>query len=1364
LERTDAGRRTPIDKVFLLLSVHKKKTSPSLQRFDLVDYFKMRRPVRILVSVAGVVVAIALVVWVGLLCAPSWLPAVVGKFSGGAVVMSGLSGRMPDRLRLAHFELRDEAGAWATADQVQLDWSPLALFAGRVSIADLAADQIAVLRRPVPRASTSSSSSSFFPRVEVHRIHVGRLDVARVLAGHEAVLTLDGDLRAESLAAARADLVVVREDQPGRYELHLVLDAAGPHLALELDEPARGLLANLAGLPALGVVHVAGNLDGPLTADRVSLQATAGALVAGAEGVVDLKARTAAHLDVTIKAPAMMPGPELAWRSIDLGAHLSGPLLAPDLSGHLRIVGLSAYGAGVGVLDSVISGSGGGVGLDATLAGLVVPGAAAKLFASAPIELHAALSPQRVASFALAHPLLNVTGQGSFGSKTSLNAHVTVPELAPFAAVERLALQGETAFDLSVETGGGVGKVRVDGTVGIASGPPNQATLGALVGEGAKFSVAGSRSGNDVTLSHLTFTGKTLTVSVSGTEIAGTLVLDWQAGLSDLRVANARLHGTLQAQGSLSGTRDGLAAIADVSADVGLDRQKPAALSMHLALNNLLTAPVGTVTAQGQFAGAPVALDAGVERASDGTLRADINQADWRSLHARGMATLPPGSRFPTGDVTLTVSRLGDFSALLRQPVAGSLQAAVHAKVGRGGQVATVDVKLRGLTVAHTRIASAGITAEIRNPVGTPDVNGTVTASGVVAGKTSSGIKLTVAGRPAALALGLRTTTDGLPGPALVTNAAATLDLTRRLMQLTRFDTEWQGETVHLDAPAELGWGAGFAVDRLQLSVGAGGKPATLSVAGRVTPGLALQVTVRNVTPALVKPFAPGLDLAGVVQADATLGGTLAKPNGQVRVSGSGLRDLSGPARALAPANLVMTADVAGNSAMIDGNLAEAGNLVTLTGDASPAALDLVTHGRVDLAVLDPILLAQGRSVKGLAVLDATIRGTPDAPAVAGTASLRDGELQDYPLGVDVTGIVARLNADGRTLRVDEFSAKAGNGTITASGTVGLAAPYPIAIELVNHNAQVFTSDRISAAIDGSLALEGSVDGGPSATGNLLIDRAALRLPERMPVSVASITVIRPGGAQPRVALPPVPPPLPMTLAVHVRTRDVVFVRGRGVYAELTGDLHVAGDLDKPYITGAFDLRDGSYTVVGTTLDFSRGTVSFDGGHGYDPALNFVASNTSNNITATLTVGGYASKPTITLSSVPELPQDEIMSELLFSTSVAQLSPFQIAEIGSALASLGGLNVGLDDPLETARKAIGLDQLTVGSGDANTGPTLEGGRYVARGVFIGAKQSASSSDTTAEVRIDLTKQLKLETDVGNSKDGSDVGLSYQFEY
>jgi len=425
---------------------------------------------------------------------------------------------------------------------------------------------------------------------------------------------------------------------------------------------------------------------------------------------------------------------------------------------------------------------------------------------------------------------------------------------------------------------------------------------------------------------------------------------------------------------------------------------------------------------------------------------------------------------------------------------------------------------------------------------------------------------------------------------------------------------------------------------------------------------------------------------------------------------------------------------------------------------------DLHAQGGVDLKLLDPLLSADGRRVRGQLVLDASLAGPLSEPRISGTARLGGGDVQDLTLGAHLADIEALLEAQGGTIRLARLTAMAGPGKINARGEVDLAqAGLPVDFSLTAHNARPLASDRLTATLDAELSLRGQLQGALAAAGSIHIREAEIRIPERMPASIAVLRVRRPGETP-----PPAPPAAGRDIALDLRfdAPRQIYVRGRGLEAELGGKIQVRGSADQPQPDGVFALRRGQFSLAGQTLIFSKGEVGFDGGSLTDPSLNFLAKTTSGNVTASLAVGGTANKPTISLSSVPELPQDEVLAQLLFGRATASLSPLELVQIGSALASLSGVTAGMGDPLERVRKGLGLDRLSVGA-------SLEAGRYVAPGVYVGAKQGITGGNSQATVQIDITQGLKVEGSVGtgapaggaaSSSGANSVGVIYQYEY
>ena len=133
-----------------------------------------------------------------------------------------------------------------------------------------------------------------------------------------------------------------------------------------------------------------------------------------------------------------------------------------------------------------------------------------------------------------------------------------------------------------------------------------------------------------------------------------------------------------------------------------------------------------------------------------------------------------------------------------------------------------------------------------------------------------------------------------------------------------------------------------------------------------------------------------------------------------------------------------------------------------LTGRAPLGAageLNLRAGGTVDLVLLDPIVAASGRRVRGQVTLDTTIAGTAQPRACRNRAARR-GRGAGYASGLHLTDIMARVEGSGATLRIAQFSAKAGPGTIAASGSIGVMAPgLPMDLTMTARNAQPLASD-----------------------------------------------------------------------------------------------------------------------------------------------------------------------------------------------------------------------------------------------------------------------------------------------------------------
>ena len=105
----------------------------------------------------------------------------------------------------------------------------------------------------------------------------------------------------------------------------------------------------------------------------------------------------------------------------------------------------------------------------------------------------------------------------------------------------------------------------------------------------------------------------------------------------------------------------------------------------------------------------------------------------------------------------------------------------------------------------------------------------------------------------------------------------------------------------------------------------------------------------------------------------------------------------------------------------------------------------------------------------------------------------------------------------------------------------------------------------------------------------------------------------------------------------------------------------------------------------------------------------------------------------ISLSSIPELPQEEVLSRLLFDRSVGSLSPLQAVQLIDAIARFTGVTSG-SSMFDRIRRATGLDDLDVRQNAAGA-TTVGVGRRLGDRVRLGVE--AGTGTTAGRVTVDL---------------------------
>ncbi|MBK1667528.1 hypothetical protein CKO28_05720 [Rhodovibrio sodomensis] len=428
-----------------------------------------------------------------------------------------------------------------------------------------------------------------------------------------------------------------------------------------------------------------------------------------------------------------------------------------------------------------------------------------------------------------------------------------------------------------------------------------------------------------------------------------------------------------------------------------------------------------------------------------------------------------------------------------------------------------------------------------------------------------------------------------------------------------------------------------------------------------------------------------------------------------------------------------------------------------------------------EVAPLMPLVPATGHRLTGRANLDLQIAGTPGNPELFGTARLDQARYENLDTGTLLTELQATVRATGQRIEIARFTAEdGGDGTLEITGGLDLprsGTRSEIAVDIDARSAKLARLDFLVVDADVDMQVSGSLQD-MLISGTVTVNQAEARIPDNLPPEVGDLNVVSERALQARQQAEdkaaksgrpaqPAEAPSRTELDIAIDVPGQTFVRGNGLDSEWQGNLLVTGTASQPIVRGQLQAVRGRVSLLNKTFILQRGQVSFSGGREINPRLDVRAVHESPDFTAIVLVSGSASQPSFELKSVPQLPQEQVLSRLLFGKSPGELGPVESAQLAAAVAqlSLGGGGPGV---IERLRSFVGVDVLQIG-GSADAGPTVEAGQYVTEDVFVGVEQGAGLDSSQVKVEVDVTEHIKLESAAGVSG-GSSVGVQFHWDY
>jgi translocation and assembly module TamB len=580
----------------------------------------------------------------------------------------------------------------------------------------------------------------------------------------------------------------------------------------------------------------------------------------------------------------------------------------------------------------------------------------------------------------------------------------------------------------------------------------------------------------------------------------------------------------------------------------------------------------------------------------------------------------------------------------------------------------------------------------------------------------------------------------------------------------------WRRSDFKTLSPAEFRFGAKGLAAHAEVGAGTGHALIDVNSAG----GQAnIKASVTDIDMALLDE-----DYIGKLSGQLTLGGRGPHLEGglDAHLSGAGGRDLRGAP----PVNGEVTARLVGEAMNIRFDLGNSSGLkangeVDVPVSASADPFNIATDSRRLLAghfslhgEVKPIwdlLMTGAENLSGQVNADVTLGGTLADPRVGGQVAIDSGRLQDEDTGLLLQNVTLRAALAGNAVDVSQFTAVDGaKGRISGSGRANLARDGVSSFRADLTGFRLIDMDLAKATASGPMTIDRAADGRVRIVGSLTLDDARVEPNPPQANGVTTMDVVeihRPDQLddQPSPTTPVAAKEAPIGLDVTIRAPGRVYLKGRGLNLELSFDSHVGGTVQNPILTGSARVVRGDYNFAGQRFQLDDRSVIHLGSSPEAIRLDLTATREDPSLTAVIKISGTAAKPIVALSSNPALPQDEILSQVLFGASASQLSGLEAAQLASAVAGLSG--GGGFDLIGGLRSLAHLDRLAVAD-SAVTGTTVSGGKYITDRLYL-QLTGGGREGQGAQLEWRVRKRLSIVGKLGSQGD-SQIAIRWRHSY
>jgi translocation and assembly module TamB len=1318
--------------------------------------------------------------------------------AGRDVRIRGFKGALSSQASIEVISISDDQGEWFRAESIVLDWTRSALLRGIVDVNAFTADRIVISRAPdagpdVPSAEAAPFQIPDLPvSISINEIDAKSIVLGAPLLGEEAEFTVTG---AASLDGGAADILfnLDRVDGQGaRIRLDASYAPSTRLLAIDLaaEEDARGLVGRLLNIPGQPALALTVQGEGSIEEFKsvIALTTDGQPRISGTVDILSPEADASWDVRVDIQGDPTPVMPETMHdffgNDISLQARAirdaEGRIELPDFAlsaKTLSLAGSAAIGANgwpeaMDVRGRLVNPDGGPVvfpfGAGDTQVSQVTFDAALNGDLTFDAQLDDFRNPMATLE------TLTLTGRGNVDPQsfaTDGRFDLALTWLADTLALTDPALAAAIGTRLS-------GAAQVD----YQSGQPIGIT--GIEASGADYGLTG-----DATFDTAQTIPLALDLRVVAQDIARFSGL---AGRDLAGRAEATIVGDI---GPVSGMFDLVIDATTLDIQVAQDVADRILAGVGSARIDVRRDETGTTIRTARVVTPGATIDAAGRITSDTT---DVTFGG--SL--RNLDHLYPGeaegSAELRGSVSLSSVRLTELnlnaelsngSGPVRLPFAGglSLDTATVEAVATGGptgtwttQVQTRDLRSSVLSASALELSGAGALSQTDSGA-LASIGGDITAAGAGVRMADARLAQALGSAPSVVA-----TFDW-------TQDSERLELGRFALDTGSIDATGSAVLTDILSSVKAQFSTSVVADSLAPLSGLAGQSlqgrANIDVTGSYAVAGAFDVTASGQGSGLGigNPVVNRL-LAGVTEFDLSANGQnavvdrialrVSNPEITANVNGA-LDDLTIDARLRdvglvapdfqGPLSVAGTVRQQGSDYAVDVALdGPGGTTLDVAGRVGTGSnADLSINGVAPLGLANAFI--EPRRLNGQAQLNLALRGALALTSLSGTITPVEAELSAPTLGIVLKPITGQIAVNGGAADINLTAEGNNGGSVAVNGRFGLTS-LDANLTATLRRFGVRDPALYDTSVDGTVNLSGPIGRALLISGDLRLNKTEIQVPSSGAFVLGDIPNIEHLGATRPVMRTLERAKLTNTAETTTRsgpstTRldltlsapNQVFVRGRGLDAELGGSLRLTGPTSDIIPQGGFELVRGRLDILNQRFVLDEGRIQMSGS--FVPVLRFVASTAANGIVVQIILDGPASSPDISFTSTPELPEDEVLAQLLFGRSLSNMSALQALELANAVATLaGGGSGGL---LTNLRDSFGLDDLDVSQNDDGS-TAVRAGKYISENIYTDVVVD-SGGKTEINLNLDVTSDITARGSVDNTGNSS-LGVFFERDY